>query len=338
MKLNNYLKDKAISIIITIFIVCFSILLLLAFKTEKEAIIVVSIIFLLNYFLFLLFDFLKRKIYYDDILKRLEQLDKKYLISEIIDKPNFVDGEILYDVIYEVDKSMHEKINLYENNLVDFKDFIEMWIHEVKIPLSGIYLMLHNSKKVDYKLVEQVKRLEDQVEQVLYYVRCENAESDYLIKDTKLKTVVSKVAIKNKEFFLNHKVQLICSELEEVVLTDAKWLEFIINQIVNNSLKYLKKGNDSYIKIESKTINDFTSIIIEDNGLGIIKSDLDKVFNKSFTGENGRLRNSSTGMGLYIVKSLCDRLGHKIEIDSVKDKYTRVIITFSKKSIYDVVR
>lgn len=338
MKLSSYLKDKIISLIISLVILLFIILLLFAFKVPKEAVSVIIFLILISYLLFLLPDYIKRKLYYEDLLKKLDQLDNKYLLSEVITKTNFIDGKILYDIIYEIDKSMHEEVKKYEDNLVAFKDFVELWIHEVKIPLSGIYLMIHNSKNTDHKLVEQVKKLEDQVEQVLYYARCEASEEDYLIKNVNLKTLINKVALNNKEYFINHSVNLITDNLDELVLTDAKWLEFIVNQLVHNSLKYRRNDTDSYIKITSQKERDSLSLIIEDNGIGIVKSDLSKVFNKSFTGENGRKTSSSTGMGLYIVKNLCNKLGHTISVTSTKNEYTKVIITFNTKSIYDVVR
>ena len=135
---------------------------------------------------------------------------------------------------------------------------------------------------------------------------------------------------------LENKIDYITENVDVKVLTDSKWLEFILGQIVNNSIKYKKKGN-SYIKIKALTTNLNTTLIIEDNGIGIKKSDLKQVFDKSFTGENGRVVSSSTGMGLFIAKNMCDKLGHKIAIESEYNKYTKVLITFAKDTYYDVL-
>ena len=122
-------------------------------------------------------DFKRRKKFYDKFLNDLDLLDKKYLITEMLEKPNFYDGEILYDALYEIDKSMAERIKEYSLSIADFKEYIEMWIHEVKLPLASMNLMVHNHKELsDKKIVEQLKRIDDDVEQVLYYVRSENAE------------------------------------------------------------------------------------------------------------------------------------------------------------------
>ena len=127
-------------------------------------------------------------------------------------------------------------------------------------------------------------------------------------------------------------VNLIC---DRIVLTDAKWMEFMLNQIVNNSIKYKDKTKaESYIKMSAAEDKKCVVLEILDNGIGINASDLPRVFDKSFTGENGREFSKATGMGLYIVKKLCDKLGHAITIESVKGEYTRVKITFYKNDFY----
>ena len=125
------------------------------------------------------------------------------------------------------------------------------------------------------------------------------------------------------------------SNADKIVLTDAKWMEFMLNQIVNNSIKYKDKTKaESYIKISTEEDKKCIVLEILDNGIGINASDLPRVFDKSFTGENGHEYSKATGMGLYIVKKLCDKLGHAITIESVKGEYTRVKITFYKNDFY----
>ena len=190
----------------------------------------------------------------------------------MIDKPEFYDGEILYDTLYEIDKSMSEKIKEYSLNIQDFKEYIEMWIHEVKLPLASINLMIHNHKELsDKKIVEQLKRIDDDVEQVLYYVRSENAEKDYLIKETELNKVIGNVAMKNKDILLENKIDFIVDVDDKKVLTDSKWLEFIVNQIVSNSIKYIRNGVEHFIKITAEENDKNTILKIYDNGIGIEK-------------------------------------------------------------------
>ena len=337
MKLSKYLKSNYLIILLFIVIISIINLMLVSFKVENQAIMGVNLTAILGFIIYVVYDFGRRKKFYNKFLNDLDLLDKKYLITEMIDKPEFYDGEILYDTLYEIDKSMSEKIKEYSLNIQDFKEYIEMWIHEVKLPLSSINLMIHNNKELsDKKIVEQLKRIDDDVEQVLYYVRSENAEKDYLIKETELNKVIGNVAMKNKDILLENKIDFIVDVDDKKVLTDSKWLEFIVNQIVSNSIKYIRNGVEHFIKITAEENNKNTILKIYDNGIGIEKSDITKVFDKTFTGNNGRKIETSTGMGLYIAKQLCKKLGHKIAIDSKENEFTEVSLIFNKNDFYDV--
>ena len=266
-------------------------------------------------------------------------MDQKYLICELVKEPEFLNGKILYQSLYEINKSMLEKLNELELQVNDFKDYVEMWIHEVKIPLSHLTLAVHNHKSnMNSQILEQVRKLENQVDQVLYYVRCENSQKDYLIKKSTLSKIVKNVIMKNKDYFIHHKLKLNIYDLDKVVLTDSKWLEFIINQIINNSFQYTVHKSEACIEISATEDNEQVILTILDNGIGICSSDLPRVFEKSFTGYNGRIQKKSTGMGLYICYRLCQHLGHHICIESIQNEYTKVIITFHKDHYYDVLK
>ena len=339
MRFNKYLKNNFISIFIFIIMIAIIDLMLVSFKTNGQAIIGVNITAISGYILYIVYDFERRRKFYNKFLNDLELLDKKYLITEMIEKPNFYEGEILYDALYEIDKSMAEKIKEYSISMTDFKEYIEMWIHEVKLPLASINLIIHNHKELsDKKIVEQLKRIDDDVEQVLYYVRSENAEKDYLIKETDLSKVISNVAMKNKDILLENKIDFIVEVDNQRVLTDSKWLEFIVNQIVSNSIKYIRNSVEHLIKITAEENNKSIILNIYDNGIGIEKSDIPKVFDKTFTGNNGRKIETSTGMGLYITKQLCKKLGHKITIDSKENEYTKVSILFNKDDFLNIAK
>ena len=339
MKLSKYLRNNYLIILLFIVIISIINLMLVSFKVESQAIMGVNITAILGFIIYVIYDFGRRKKFYNKFLNDLDLLDKKYLITEMIDKPNFYDGEILYDALYEIDKSMAERIKEYSLSIKDFKEYIEMWIHEVKLPLASINLMIHNHKELsDKKIIEQLKRIDDDVEQVLYYVRSENAEKDYLIKETELSKVISNVAMKNKDILLENNIDFIVDVGNKKVLTDSKWLEFIINQIVSNSVKYIRSGVEHYIKISTEENNRSIILKIYDNGIGIEKSDIHKVFNKTFTGNNGRKIETSTGMGLYIAKQLCKKLGHKITINSKENEYTEVSLLFNKNDYLEIAK
>lgn len=335
MRLKEYIKDNIINIIIYFATLIILFLFFRVLKLSKEALISAYTILAISGLLLFFYNYGRKKVFYDDFTKQLKDLDKKYIITELIEKPNFLEGKILYDSLYEIDKAMNEEIKKYKLSLEELKEYIEMWVHEVKIPVSSILLMAYKKDDIA-KVVEPTKRIENFVEQVLYYARSENAEKDYIIKESNLKEIINKVIKNNKEVFILKKVELKIENIDNIkVLTDSKWLEFIINQIINNSLKYLDKQK-TVIKISAKENEKSIELNIYDNGIGIPKGDIRKVFNKSFTGENGRKVQTSTGMGLYICKQLCEKLGHKIEIDSKENEYTNMKITFYKDEFYNI--
>ena len=333
MNKKEYLKDKRLYLLIGITIYLVILLILLAFKVNIEATLAITFTYFVGLITILIVDYIRKKTFYNNFKCKLDSLDQKYLIVEMLQDAYFLEGRILTDALYEIDKSMIEKINEYKMQVKDFKEYVELWIHEVKLPVASLTLMVHNQKREQSKkLLSQLTRLDNYLEQILYYVRSENAEKDYLITKVNLSKVISNVALKNKDILLAKGIDFVVSDVDIEVLTDSKWLEFIINQIVDNSIKYSKEKN-AYIKIVAKEESEVIGLIIYDNGKGISKSDLPRVFDKTFTGTNGRSKSAkSTGMGLYLCRELCNKLGHKIQIISEEGKYTKVTILFDKNT------
>lgn len=338
MKFRTYLLDKWYAILLFFFVHFVLLLMLLAFKSDPALICASTLLLYIAFLLALLIDFFRRKWFYDEMLRSLSQLDQKYLLVEMLKNPTFYDGQLLYQVLCDTNKSMIENVRNYEYSITDFKEYVEMWIHEVKIPISSLLLMVHNHpNQFDAKVIHQIKRVDNYMEQVLYYVRSENAEKDYHISKVSLNTVVGAVALNNKDDLLENNIALHVTGIDTTVLTDSKWLTFILNQIFNNSIKY-KKGRDAAIFISTEETEKTILLSISDNGIGIPSADLPKVFQKSFTGYNGRIKSKSTGMGLYIAKNLCEKLGHHIEAQSEEGLYTDIRITFLKNDFYEVLK
>lgn len=338
MNKKEYIKDKIYFIITSLLGYSIILLILLAFKVTLQATIAISLVYIIGVLINIIIDYFRKKTFYNNFQKKLENLDQKYLIVEMLEEPNFLEGKILTNALYDIDKSMIEKINEYKQQTQDFKEYVELWIHEVKLPVSSLTLMVHNRKtEENKKLQEQLSRLDNYLEQILYYVRSENAEKDYLITTANLSKVISNVALRNKDILLEKKIDFIVSDVNIEVLTDSKWLEFIINQIIDNSIKY-SKNNNAFIKIVAKEEKDRVDLAIYDNGIGIKEEDLPRVFEKTYTGSNGRNGKNSTGMGLYIVKKLCEKLGHKVSIKSKENEFTCVKISFIKNDYYKVIK
>lgn len=336
MKYFEYVKDNIISIIIHTLTLLLIVFMLNAFNIHYSIIILISFLLLLTNITTFTINFYRKNKFYVAFVNNVENLSKKYLVLETIPEPNTYEEKILVESLYEINKSMLENISDYKKNVVEFKEFVEMWIHEVKIPISSMILKCHNSKeKYDKTFLSLIRRLDNSIDEILYYVRSENTEKDFSINEINLKEVVRNVSIKNKDDLLENNISLTIDMNDINISTDKKWLEFIINQIINNSIKY-KKTDNSVIKINANDSQEKVSLEIYDNGIGIPSSDIKRVFEKSFTGTNGRDKVKSTGMGLYIVKKLCKKLGHNIYIESKENEYTKVIIEFGKNELYKV--
>ena len=227
MKLIKYLLDKIPQIIISIMGFTITIFMLNAFKVESTLKIAITIIFFIACIFNIGIDYFRKYKFYQSLSNTLDVLDKKYLILEMINKPNFYEGEIFYQTLYDINKSMIENVKEYNLSIIDFKEYVEMWIHEVKIPISSLTLLIHNNQeKIDKRYVEQIRKLDNYIDQILYYVRSENAEKDYIIKEKSLQEIIKNVALKNKDDLLASKVKLDVNVNNIKVLTDAKWLEF----------------------------------------------------------------------------------------------------------------
>ncbi|CDB28686.1 aTPase/histidine kinase/DNA gyrase B/HSP90 domain protein [Firmicutes bacterium CAG:582] len=336
MNIGTYIKEKKENIILFIILVIILLFLLDLFGVNKYLTIMVlsllSIYFIVDFFTF----YLKRKKYYDNFLNNLNLLDKKYLILETLEEPEFLDGKVFYDALYKIDKSMMENINNYRNETEDFKEYVEMWIHEIKIPIAGLMLMYHNNKTINKNFLDQLNSLDNLTDQILYYVRSNYAEKDFLIKEASMDKIINEVLLKNKDSILENHIDVTVDVKNVKVLTDSKWLVFILNQIINNSIKYSDNSRNSYIMFYIEDNEKETTLHIKDNGIGVNASDLKHVFDKSFTGENGRKMRNSTGFGLYISKKLIEKLGHKISATSEENKYFEITITFGKNDLYKI--
>lgn len=334
MKFKKYVLDLSISIFIYIFSVILVSLLLNVISVPRYINIIILTILLFSGFVIIVINYFRKSKFYNNLIDKMEMLDKKYLIVETIPDVRTYEESIMVSAIYEINKSMIENIKNSQNNISEFKEFVELWIHEVKIPIASMVLKCHNHHdKYSNELLSLVRRLDNSVDQVLYYVRAEDADRDFFINRVDLKEIIREVGIRNKDELLINNISFLVELDKIMVYTDKKWLLFIINQIINNSIKY-KKDNDSQIKISSYLDNGRICLSIYDNGIGISEGDLKRVFDKSFTGKNGRCNVKSTGMGLYIVKNLCDKLGHNIKIFSKEKEYTKVVIEFGNNDMY----
>ncbi|MCM1992229.1 sensor histidine kinase [Oceanirhabdus seepicola] len=328
MNIKEYLKERGPFLFINFaaFIIIGCILLIL--DIESIFMFLIFTIWFLPLMSYIIIEFLKYKKYYDNMKEVLESLDKKYLLPEIMEKPEFLEGKLFHEILRECDKEMHEHVNHYKNLQLDYREYIETWVHEIKTPIASSMLIIENNKNsIMNNVGEEIKKIEGFVEQALYYSRSSDVSKDYIVKRFNLKTAVNNTIRKNSKDFINNKISLQLDDIDGVVYSDIKWVQFILNQIITNSIKYVKP-KEGKIRICSSTNKNNIILTIEDNGIGIPEKDINRVFEKGFTGEHGRKYNTSTGIGLYLCKKLCNKLGLDISITSQLAVGTKVNIIF----------
>lgn len=271
-------------------------------------------------FLGLIFAYLRKRSWFERLNNYTENLSKE-LHGASNNEQRFIQDKI-NNIALEYRNELTE---LYQNQH-DQQEYTESWVHDIKVPLAA--LKLSQDTDLDKELIdEEIDQIDYLVDQALYFARLNNFSNDYLIQEQDLNNIVKSSIRTNKRMFISKRIGINLDVTGEKVLTDEKWLSFILNQIITNSLKYTDQGG----KIEIFTTNNSGNIElhIKDNGVGISTKDISRVFNKGFTGDNGRRSGSkSTGIGLYLVKKMVDKLGHKIEIKSEVGVGTEIIITF----------
>jgi len=227
------------------------------------------------------------------------------------------------EIIKAIDKAREDIINAKEETYNEMMEYYTMWAHQIKTPIAAMQLILQSKKSgKNSELLEQLFRIEQYVEMVLQYLRLENIGGDLMFKSYSLDDIVKQAIRKYSKTFILKKIKLNYKSLNCNVLTDEKWLVFVVEQILSNALKYTNSGE---ISIYMDDRLPFT-LVIEDTGIGIAGEDLPRVFEKGFTGYTGRLDKKSTGIGLYLCKRILAKLSHTITIESEVGKGTKVKI------------
>lgn len=328
MKLIEYIKEKFVFMVINIVMTLSGVVILKALKVDTYTIVFISILNLIGVFSCYIYDYFNRKKYYDNLFKNLDGLDKKYFIAEILESGDFIESNIIYSVLEECTKSMKDEVADLKRNINDYKEYIETWVHEIKTPIASARLILENDEGyINKSVLEEIEKVEGFIEQVLFYARSSTVERDYIIKKIPLKNSINSVIRKNANILIEKRVKIQLEDIEKKVYCDSKWIEFILQQIISNSVKYMDK-DEKYIKIRCLEKDKNIILKILDNGIGISEKSIEKVFEKGYTGESGRKYNNSTGMGLYLCKKLCLKLGLGISIKSKLGVGTEVTIVF----------
>lgn len=317
--MKAYIHAKKTTLFCFFLLVVSGILVSLLYHVEFEAISYVAILWIFIVFVFGIFDFIRFQKKYNALIHLVEEITVN--IDNLPESDNLIDDS--YKMLLQV--SHEDKVNLLskaDSDRKDMLDYYAMWVHQIKTPISAMSLMLQITKAPEKEsLKEELFRIEQYVEMVTSYLRLQSSQNDFVIKNYAVNEIVNASVKKFASQFIYRKLSFSMEVEEGMVLTDGKWLSFMIEQILSNSLKYTDKGG---ITITFKE----RELSIQDTGIGIAKEDLPRIFEKGYTGYNGRLHQKSSGIGLYLVKQAAEKLSCKIFVESQENKGTTVRILF----------
>ncbi|MCY7038113.1 sensor histidine kinase [Streptococcus sanguinis] len=236
--------------------------------------------------------------------------------------------KLLQERVEELEYEQKNQLLVEQEKYNDLLDYYTLWVHQVKTPIAASSLLIGDLKDKEAKsqLEQELFKIESYVHLVLQYLRLESFHDDLVLKQENLADLVREVVKKYALFFIQQGLSLNLHDLDHTIVTDKKWFLVILEQVLSNSLKYTKEGSIEIYFHEG-------SLYIKDTGLGIQNADLLRVFERGFSGYNGRLTQQSSGLGLYLSKKIADQLGHKIAIDSQVGQGTTVSIVFPEKKL-----
>ena len=210
--------------------------------------------------------------------------------------------------------------------LKEKEDFFVLWAHQIKTPIAAMNLLLQDEETDIAGCRRELFKIENYVELALNYTRFENISKDLVLEKCALEPMVRQIVKKYSTVFIHKHLKVELKDLEVGIMTDEKWFCFVLEQLLSNALKYTNKGG---IRIYTNRDGDRREVVIKDSGVGIRSEDMPRIFEKGFTGYNGRSDKKASGIGLYLCKGVCDKLGHGIKVESVEGKGTKIILDVS---------
>lgn len=331
MKLSEYLLDRIFSLICMLVAALVLFALLWLIETPAVFILFAEVILLAAYSTALLYDFFRKQSFYNLLQKMTEQMDIKTLLGELMVPPHFLEGQILVDVLRCCNKYQNDRLSYAEQENREYREYLDSWVHEIKTPITSARLIVENEKNpTTLRIDDELRKIDAYVEQVLYYARSTDVEKDFKVEKTTLQALVYAALKTYSKPLIQVGGKPILKELDIPVSADSKSCTFVIGQILSNAIKYRK--DNLQVEFSARAEKNRVSLFISDNGIGISAADLPRVFNKGFTGENGRRYSKSTGIGLYLSQRLCRKMNISLSISSVPGQGTTVTMVFPTES------
>ena len=275
--------------------------------------------------LIMVFDFLRVKREHEALNSIRSMTD---VIAESLPKIDGIKDEDYQQILRLLSEEHNHYRTQTNRKYADMIDYYTVWAHQIKTPIASMRLHLQNEDSaLSRTLNSDLHRIEQYVEMVLTFLRLNSESTDYVIKEYDLDKIVKQAVRKFSSDFIGRKLSLVYEPLNTTVITDEKWLSFVIEQVLSNALKYTPAGSITITLENEKTLR------IRDTGIGIAPEDLPRIFENGYTGYNGRADKKASGIGLYLCKRICNNLGHTITARSIVDVGTIIDIDLAQTKL-----
>ena len=316
----QFLNGKLITIGFCSLAFIFCIIFLVMLQIPFGTIMMISLTYLVLFGSWLVVTYVVEKSRLYKLRQLILELDKAYLLGEVLPEPKSLIEQKYFEVVKTISHDAITRVEAANRASIDYKEYVEVWIHELKTPLTAMSLMLANEPNIR-KLRRELKRADNLTDNILHYARLQTLEKDKQFSWLQIEPLLNK-AVKNQMDLLIAAKMRVKIDGDFSVYSDSKAMQFIINQLLINSAKYCPGSEITMTATDGM-------LIYKDNGIGILAHEIPRILERGYTGTNGRKLGTSTGMGLYIVATLCKELNIHLSISSEVDQYTRFQFTFS---------
>ncbi|MBO5209389.1 MAG: sensor histidine kinase [Lachnospiraceae bacterium] len=328
MTILQYLINRQKLLFLILLYCIINVIVLFLYGCETEPVLYGLAIYLVLLLIVGILDYLKQARKHK-LLVSYDNLSKKGL-PELVPEHNLL-AKDYQQIIEALEQQQFTSRNSYLQKEKALSDFYTMWVHQIKTPIAALRLLLQTSPENTFGMKNELFKIERYVDIILGYLRIDNMNQDLVLKHYSLEFLVKQTVKKYSSLFIQSKLSLQMDQLSISVLTDEKWLIFALEQLISNSIKYTPEGGIHIYTTSSQKEHVITStLVIEDTGIGISSEDLPRIFERAFTGYNGRMDKKASGLGLYLCKTILQKLGHDITITSELKKGTCVTITFTE--------
>lgn len=330
MTLGEFLSDRFQKIMMLIVFMLTAAVFLTAVGTSSGVVAIVLIAAFLTAGLIQISDFLKCRARMEELWAVMNGLNEKYLFAECVPQADSAYERKLFELLGRSEKAMIEAVSNAQVSQREYREYVESWVHEMKTPVTAAKLICRNTGgEAQERLLRELCLMEAHIERALFYARAESPEKDYVIRQCGLNEIVGDAIKNHQTLLIQNGVRIEVEELNYQVYTDDKWASFIIGQLLQNSARY--HGTEPVITLTARSLGKQVQLLVSDNGIGIPMHELPRVFDRGFTGRNGRKRGGSTGMGLYLCSKLAGFLQIDIKIESEERGGATVSLIFPAK-------